>query len=116
MQLVLDEGQPNQGQGKPMPSKFGERVKEVRERKGMSAYRLSQLVGLTRSAVSQIESGKADPSWETAVRISLALGVPVTDLVTPDIQLPPSEPPGKPGRPRKDDAGEPPPKKPRGKK
>ncbi len=85
-----------------MARTFREALAEQLEKAGITAYRLSQLVGVGRAAVSKLldDKVKTVPSWETVVKIALALGVDVGVFVTPDIQLPLTGEPGKPGRPK----------------
>lgn len=55
---------------------IGDRVKELRERRRLNPTELAGLVGVTDSAISQLEAGitKA-PSFSTGVRLARALGV-----------------------------------------
>lgn len=50
-------------------SVIGNRIKEVRLKKGVSQELFGQTIGLTRSALSQIESGSTFPSLETMDKI-----------------------------------------------
>jgi SOS-response transcriptional repressor LexA len=56
---------------------FGERLKEVREQKGLSQNRLAELSGVSREYINQVESGKrrGRPSMETVVSLAGVLGV-----------------------------------------
>ena len=84
------------------PETFASKLKAMRKAKGLSAYRLSQMTGLTRQAVSLLELGLTeDPSWETIRRLAKALDVS-TDAFVIDNPLEVDTPPAKPrGRPRK---------------
>lgn len=99
-----------------MPTRFGERLRELREAKGVTAYRLAQLAGVSRQTLSSIEVGRADPSWDTAIRVARALGISLDELAGDDVELPSAEEPKKAGRPRKEAERKPPAKKRRGKK
>lgn len=48
--------------GLEMQRMFGRRLREVRESKGISGYKLAQLSGIIQQSLSAIEHGKRDPS------------------------------------------------------
>ena len=56
---------------------FGERLKEVRTRMGLSQTRLADLSGVSREYINQVESGRrrGRPSMETVIAVAGALGV-----------------------------------------
>lgn len=56
------------------------RVRSVRLAKGLSQQALAELVGLTRQAISAIESGQYVPNTAVAIRLAQALGCRVEDL------------------------------------
>ncbi len=62
---------------------LGKRLREEREKRGVSLRSLARDVGVSASMISQIETGKAQPSVSTLYAITTALGVPVEDLFTP---------------------------------
>jgi transcriptional regulator with XRE-family HTH domain len=83
------------------PETFASRLRTLREEKGISAYRLAQLTGLTRQALSLMELGQTeDPSWETIKRLAVALEVSTDAFVTKTslVDAPPAK---RRGRPRK---------------
>lgn len=55
---------------------LGTRLREVRRAKGMTATRLAAMVRLTPSLISQIETGRANPSVSTLYLLAQALDVP----------------------------------------
>jgi transcriptional regulator with XRE-family HTH domain len=59
---------------------IGSKIRELREKKSLTAKRLSEMVGCTASLISQVERGKADPSISTLKRIAHALGVNIVDF------------------------------------
>jgi len=61
---------------------LGARIRTERERRGMSVRGLARDVGVSPSLISQIETGKAQPSVSTLYAITTALGVGVEDLMT----------------------------------
>lgn len=59
---------------------IGERIRTERARRGMSLRALARRVGLSPSLISQIETGKCQPSVSTLYAITTALGVSVQDV------------------------------------
>ncbi len=66
----------------------GERIRETREIKGMSVRKLAAMVEVSASLISQIETGKVDPSLSTLRKIAIALDVPLFSLVLTDGSAP----------------------------
>lgn len=56
----------------------GQRLKSLREERGVSMRGLARNSGLSANALSMIERGLTSPSVSTLVKIATALGVPVT--------------------------------------
>jgi len=55
---------------------LGENIKKFRERASYSIRKLSELSGVSKSVISEIESGKATkPRYETVNKIALVLNV-----------------------------------------
>ncbi len=59
----------------------GEVIAEFRKRKGVSQEVLSGLSDIGRTHLSAIERGERKPTLETLYRISLALGVRMSEIV-----------------------------------
>lgn len=57
------------------------RVREIRAQRGWSLEVLSQLSGVSRSMLSQIEREKANPTLAVTVKIAGALGMSMSELV-----------------------------------
>lgn len=57
----------------------------LRERAKLSQAELATKVGVHQTAISLIESGKREPSFEMAEAICRALGVPDGELITPKV-------------------------------
>jgi len=55
---------------------FGERVREAREARGMTALQLAELIGVSKQAVSLYEKAQTQPSVETLEKIARTLSVP----------------------------------------
>ena len=54
-----------------------------RERRALTQQELADLAGITRVALSRIESGQAEPMAKTIRRLAHALNVQVDDLMDP---------------------------------
>lgn len=52
-------------------------IRNAREKKGLSQYKLAKLVGITQSFMNEIESGKKSPSIEVFFRICEELEIRV---------------------------------------
>ena len=76
---------------------FAGRLKELREQAGLTQPELADRAGLSKAGIADLEQGRREPSWATAVALAGALGVEVTAF----LQEPaPREPAGR-GRPPK---------------
>lgn len=63
-----------------MAGRESNRVRRVREERGVSQGRLAELVSLSRQSVGAIEAGRAVPGVDVALRIAGALGCRVEEL------------------------------------
>jgi transcriptional regulator with XRE-family HTH domain len=61
---------------------FGRRLRELRERYGVTQHTLALASGLTDAYISNMENGYAVPSLTTVLRIAVALDCKVTALVS----------------------------------
>ncbi len=62
----------------------GNRLRQLREARGVSMRTLATMSGLSANALSMIERGKTSPSVSTLYRLADALGVPVTNFFSPE--------------------------------
>lgn len=60
---------------------LGQRIRKIRKNRGKSLQELASRIGVSRSLLSQIEGGKANPSLNTLWSLADALGVHVTTLL-----------------------------------
>lgn len=60
---------------------LGGRIRKIRKQQGRTMEEIGAVVGLTRSMLSKIETGKAVPSVATLSRIAAALGVSAAGLL-----------------------------------
>lgn len=61
--------------------RFGMRLREIRQKKGISQERLAELAGLHRTYVSSVERGERNISLENIDRLAIALGEPMAQLM-----------------------------------
>jgi transcriptional regulator with XRE-family HTH domain len=62
-------------------SDFASRLRRIREAKGITPYRLSQLTGLSKQGVINLEAESADPKLSTIYKLAEALEVEPRDLL-----------------------------------
>ena len=60
---------------------FGRRLRELREKRGLTQAELADAAGLTSVYISNMETGVAVPSLTTILRLATALGCKVSQLV-----------------------------------
>ena len=63
--------------------RFRTNVSDLRHARGYTQKKLALLAQTNRFRVSEIENGRYDPSFETIVRMSIALGVDASELFRP---------------------------------
>lgn len=66
---------------KQILQKFGRRVREERDKKGISQERLGQLAGVHRTYIGMIERAEKNITLTNMQKIARALGMRVNDLV-----------------------------------
>ena len=60
----------------------GERLRTLREKRGLSMRSLATASGLSANALSMIERGKTSPSVSTLYKLADAMGIPITAFFT----------------------------------
>lgn len=60
---------------------FGERLRALREQKGLAQHELGALVRVHQVAISQLENNVRKPSFDLLLRLSAVLGVSIDELV-----------------------------------
>ena len=63
------------------PRRFAMRLREIRERKGMTQEALAEKVGVSRAYLSRLEMGRHDPPLSLLRRLAKALRVKTGRLV-----------------------------------
>jgi len=64
-------------------STVGERLREARQQRGVSLRGLARAIGVSASLLSQIETGKSQPSVSTLYAVTSALGISVEYVFEP---------------------------------
>jgi transcriptional regulator with XRE-family HTH domain len=65
----------------PEGALFGERLRELREKRELSLRALAELAEMSYTYISDMERGLRVPSLTTIIRLAVALDCKVTDLV-----------------------------------
>ncbi|EPK6573472.1 helix-turn-helix domain-containing protein [Klebsiella quasipneumoniae] len=75
---------PNSGQDKPtaLSLNIGNKIRRLRQSRGISLNDLSKLSGVSKGALSKLESGYSNPRVDTLDAIAAALRLPVGDLLS----------------------------------
>ena len=61
---------------------LGDKIKEIREEKGITQYRLAQLTGINRSTIKRYEENSIKKiSLENLMKICNALGVDIKEIL-----------------------------------
>ena len=60
---------------------IGRRLKDLREKRGLSQYQLADLSKVPRNTIIRIEHGEVDPRISTLRRIAKPLGIKVTQIL-----------------------------------
>jgi transcriptional regulator with XRE-family HTH domain len=86
---------------------FGARLRELRERAGLTQVQLAELASMHPQGIVKLERGEREPGWSTLLALAGALGVSLDTFAAES--LPPPEgpiPKSARGRPRKDEGVE----------
>ncbi len=67
-------------------SAIGARLRELREQSGISLRALARALGISASAVSQIERGQMQPSVNRLIAITTALGISLAEVFESSVQ------------------------------
>ncbi len=65
----------------PQPPRVGAALAALRQQRGLSLEALSRQAGVSKSMLSQIERGQANPTVAVVWRLATALGVPLGELL-----------------------------------
>jgi len=64
-----------------LQQKIGNRIRELRESKGISQQNLAAICNFEKANLSRIEAGRTNPTVSTLYKISQALEVSIAELV-----------------------------------
>jgi predicted transcriptional regulator len=67
---------------KKIPRTFGVQLKSIREQEGFSQEDLARLTGMDRTFISLMERGLRQPTLTTLSKISVALEIPLSKIIT----------------------------------
>jgi transcriptional regulator with XRE-family HTH domain len=68
--------------------RFGEKLRTLRKRHGMTLKELAQALGLNaHSHISELESGKSKPTSEFAVKVAHLFNVSTDQLLLDELEL-----------------------------
>ena len=73
-----------QGENGGLLRRVGRRIREAREREGLSVSGLARLAGVSRRTLTEIEAGRANPTLSNLAALAESAGVPLEDLVAGD--------------------------------
>ena len=66
---------------------IGEKLREIRESKGMTQEQVGNLTNMTRQRVQAIEDGDGYPLMKTIISFSKALRCPLRDILNEPLEL-----------------------------
>jgi len=66
-------------------TRFGKKLKFLRESKGLTQEQLSEKLGMTQEFIARIETAKSNPSFITIFKIAKVLEVRPKELFDPEI-------------------------------
>ena len=63
------------------PQRFSLRLRQIRERRGMTQEALAEKVGVSRAYLSRLEMGRHDPPLSRLRKLAKVLKVPIEKLL-----------------------------------
>jgi transcriptional regulator with XRE-family HTH domain len=76
------------GWTEPEYATMGDRLRQARSARGLSLRRLAEVVGVSPSLISQVETGRAKPSVNTLYALATELGISLDTLLFMDTEPP----------------------------
>jgi transcriptional regulator with XRE-family HTH domain len=64
---------------------IGERIKKIREARGLSQKEIAAIIKMDQSQYSKLEKDKTDPSVSTLAKVANALGAQLSELFADDL-------------------------------
>ena len=68
--------------------RLGQKIKEIREQKGIRQVDLAYSLGYDRSNMSRLESGRVNPRFTTLIKVANELDITVPELMDIDYSEP----------------------------
>jgi transcriptional regulator with XRE-family HTH domain len=65
----------------PVANRFGKRLRELRTGRGYTQEKISEITGLARSFISEMENGKQEPTTTTLDLLSIAFNLTLSELL-----------------------------------
>lgn len=65
-------------------SVVGEKIREIRNSKGLSQEELAKALGTSKATISRYENGTREPRMEQLENIAIALNTPISKFVVPE--------------------------------
>jgi transcriptional regulator with XRE-family HTH domain len=62
-------------------TRFGQTIRQVRERKGISVADLAARTGIDAQQISALEAGRFDPPYDVMCALASGMGVPVFEVI-----------------------------------
>jgi transcriptional regulator with XRE-family HTH domain len=76
------------GWAEPEYGTMGDRLRQARTARGLSLRRLAEVLGVSPSLISQVETGRAKPSVNTLYALATELGISLDTLLFMDTEPP----------------------------
>lgn len=70
---------------KALNMEIGERIKKIREARGLSQKEIASIIKMDQSQYSKLEKDKTDPSVSTLAKVAKALGAQLSELFADDL-------------------------------
>jgi len=80
------------GWTEPEYATMGDRLRQARTARGLSLRRLAEVLGVSPSLISQVETGRAKPSVNTLYALASELGISLDTLLFMDTEPPTATP------------------------
>ncbi len=68
-----------------LQQKIGQRIRELRESKGISQQNFAAICNFEKANLSRIEAGRTNPTVSTLFKISQALEISISELVDVEV-------------------------------
>jgi transcriptional regulator with XRE-family HTH domain len=85
LEVSVAHGRRN-GSAEPEYATIGDRLRQARQARGLSLRRLAEVLGVSPSLISQVETGRAKPSVNTLYALATELGISLDVLLFTDTQ------------------------------